>query len=558
MAIPEFKRPAPSRAELAHFAEAKPETKSKMKDLAAWLKELRQMMHQDPEKAKQYRPPAELLQQFYADLEKEYEEMPLSKDEIEREFTSENLAKLSLEEYVVLLRRVPPRFVTHVTRQGIRDHFSHHQGDRNIFNHGFEKILEAGKLQSVLEKYLQGTISREAVKTILKEHLKIPAEFGTIEEAHQEVDDFLNRSRATNLASSQIADQRALHVAMDFVADHYYGGESGNEMFFAYPTAYVAANNYIAPQFMAFPKGLRLDKSAQTSQYNDFWVKSKQGGKGELPVDAAIVFISENAKVDPATGSKYAVDKEGRPLANSEQINNLKNFISSPELRQLWPQMYKEIDAFKKIVWRVRDLEEEIAGLEQYGDYKLSGKREELGEAEKELAEGRATIEPLLSLAKSYGVTDERFYGTFESDNIGAWQSLTTLLGRSVKDVPFKKDDEWDEMAVSDNLRHINMEYKLAENTVSSREYWEGYFARTGKKPSKVLYYEQSNPNAALQAFKDRAGLSKKDKTDHPSDLREMFQDNLVSNKGMHEQMAEERAQFLEYAEEVLQELYSK
>ena len=53
------------------------------------------------------------------------EKLPLDRRQIEELFSEENLAGLDLNGFVELLRRVPPRFMTHVTRQGVRDNISY-------------------------------------------------------------------------------------------------------------------------------------------------------------------------------------------------------------------------------------------------------------------------------------------------------------------------------------------------------------------------------------------------------------------------------------------------
>lgn len=541
-----------SRRDVARRASESPEGRKKIEDMVERIKDLRRVIRENPEQAKNYRPPRELLEELYADLAKEYEEIPMTKEEIEREFSAENLAKISLNDYVKLLRRVPPRFVTHVTRQGVRDHVSHHDAGKGKYSGGFEKIVEAGKLQSVLEQHLQGTITRDIVKEVLSQHLRIPAEFASIKEARQEIDDFLNRSRATNLASSEIADRRALHVAMDYVADDYYGGERENEIFFVYPTAYVAAHNYLAPQTLPFSEELKLSDDEKRSQYNDFWIRSKKTGAGELPVDAAIVFIPERTPVDPETGSRYALDKDKNPIVNTEEIDRLKRVISSPELRALWPRMYEHVAGYRAALNEKRKSDALLAKSEtKPGTYAWSLVQEKAHRVVKEFEERSKDIEPLIKICRDKGIKDPRFYEVFVSDDLEKWQALTSLFDRSERDEPFKT--VYDDEMLAERTRSLGIHFKIAENTVPSRAYWEKHFKTTGKKPSKIVFYEQSIPSQALEAFKDRAGL--KEQKDG-ADLREMFSENLVSNRDIHDYMQRERELFAQFAEEVLRDLY--
>ncbi len=555
MSIPEFPKYAPSKHELREFSRRMEGGENKLVDLARWLKELRKMSEDE---AKNYLPPPDLLQRFYEETAEAYEQLPLSKEEIEEQFSAENLSRLTLQEYVDLLRRVPPRFVTHTTRQGIRDHISHHSGDQEKFNRGFEGMVEKGKIQSVLERFLEGIISKETVHSVLEQHLQIPEDFPTIDEARARIDEFLNRSSATNLAASEISDQRALHVAMDFVGDAFYGGESGNEIFFVYPTAYIASQHHVAPQYMPFPERLKLDEVGGTSQFNDFWIKSKNEGKGELPIDAAIVFLPESTPVDRNTGSRYMTTPEGKPVHNTEQIGNLKKFIESDELRELWPKIYRQVNEYRDQLGYLQQAEEKLAELR--GNQKDDRGYDELvtkvDRLKDELDRQKEALRPLIDLARKYNISDQRFYIIFEKGDHTAWQSLRSLLNRSVNDIPFKNDND-DQIRVEGDIRELGLQYRLAVDTAPAQEYWEAYFTRTGHKPSKVIYYEQATPNNALRVFREKAGLME-DGPHRETNLREMFRENLVSNKEMHRRMEHERQLFLQFSEELLDEIYAK
>jgi len=303
--------PSPDRSQLREFSKYDPEFAKERAKLAAWITEFRKMQKADPAEAAKYRPPAQLVEEFYASVAKEYRDIPLSKEEIEQYFTPEHLASLSLEEYVALMRKVPPRFITHVTRQGYRDHISFHDSGLNEFHTGFESILGTKELRSVLDRYLEGVLTKDSVRNVMENLLKIPANYPTKEEAHSHVHRFLNSSRL-NTVRSEATDASALHGAMDMVADEFYGGERGNEIFFVYPTAFVASQCHLADQLLGFAPGLAPSDVEKRSQFNDYWAKLKSTGKGTLPLDASIVFIAENARVSPETGSQYEMSTDGQ------------------------------------------------------------------------------------------------------------------------------------------------------------------------------------------------------------------------------------------------------
>ena len=502
--------PVPDSSQVREYSKQSPEFTKRRQEIAKWLKELRVIQQQNPEEARKYRPPAELIEEFYSEVAKEYKEIPLAKEEIERLFSPEHLSSLSLQEYVALLRKVPPRFITHVTRQGVRDNISFHDSGLGEFHHGFEGILDTKEVRSILERYLEGVITKDSVRNVLENVLKIPAQYGTRDEALREINHFLNSS-FLNTVRSRVADTSALHAAMDMVADTFYGGERGNEIFFIYPTAFVASQCYLAHQGLGFNEGLTLSEEAKNSQFNDYWIKLKQTSKGSLPIDAAIVFIREDAPVDAKTGSQYEVDLEGKPLWNTEQVAKLVTAIQAPELQRQW--------------------------------------RETLQAA-------RSSKEPLLELgsfieiAKGIGVTDERFFALFQSEDYFRIQDLINFIEHVLEGGNTDPQSERTEMY----LRGMGIQFKLASQAISSREYWEGYFNDKGYRPSKIIYYKEQSPNEALKTFRKEAGLS--DDLHRDVDLRSMFQDNLMTNTEMHNQMAPERDLFVQYAEELVDEYY--
>jgi hypothetical protein len=53
--------------------------------------------------------------------------------------------------------------------------------------------------------------------------------------------------------------------------------------------------------------------------------------------------------------------------------------------------------------------------------------------------------------------------------------------------------------------------YELAEDTVSSQEYWDTYFQENpGQRPSKVVYYKGGDPSRALNEWREKNGIVKR------------------------------------------------
>ena len=266
MAIPEFQQRPPRIGEVQRYGREVPKWLEKRKQEAAWFLEykmkLRKLRETDPEAAeefeKRYAPPEQLIAKLHQDIEADYQELPLTQEEIEREFSSESLSEKSLDEYIELLRKVPPRFLTHVTRQGVRDNISFHTGGYGEFNNGFTSIVEAGSLRSTLEQRLLEGITEDTVRDVLINVLRVPEDFPTREEALKTIEFFLNQSMQAP-ASSEFADSKTIHMALDVVAEEHYGAETGNQFFFVYPAAYLAANYDIGEQRYDLPAKFKPD-----------------------------------------------------------------------------------------------------------------------------------------------------------------------------------------------------------------------------------------------------------------------------------------------------------
>lgn len=566
MAIPEFRRP-PNRHELREFSKAVPEwaekRRKKAENIIQFREHIRELEKTDPETARRKReyflPPAEMVQGFYKRVEEEYKTLPLEDEQIEQLFSAEHLAGLSLEEYVELLRKVPPRFMTHITRQGVRDNMSHHSGGYGVMNRGFEQILEAGAIRSTGEQYLFDGITQGSVQSVLENHLKIPQEFPTRADAMRRITRFLHTS-AEAPHSTEFADLNAVHVAIDKVADGHYGGERENEIFFLYPAAFVAANYRIGTQRLAIPDRFTPDDKYIRSEFNDFWLMHRETRRGELPVDAAIVFLPAKTQVDPESGSRYALDKDEKPIPNTDQIDRIKKMACSPEFEEHANSLYHVLLELYAVPGNISKLLKEADQLDPkapFFEYDAEKKRAEAEALRARLPELQAAFDPLRALARQYGVSDERFYELMDNPDFFAHEGLKNLLGKAQL-AKFRKEkqrpyDLEDELENDPNIFiDMGLQFTLAEKTISSQEYWERYFEKH-KRPSKVIYYEQELPAEALRVFRERAGLVENG-LHQRINLKELFAHNLGGT--LHGELEHEKALFQQYAEEVLDRLY--
>lgn len=398
-----------------------------------------------------------IVNEFYSAQEKKWEESEYQKEDIEKYFSEENLSSLSLEEYILLLKRFPSEMVAHVTRQGIRDHVGHmyHQAGIDEYADGFKRMADDGRLRSPLGVYLVEEEKEKAIAKFL--HLDvIPNKEEALENLNLMTDP-INEPRGSYI------DRMAIHFATEEVADCFYGSEKGNEIFIIYPSAHVASNYYFDGQLNA----------AGGAQWNDQWVWANEE-KG-MDLNAGIVFIPEKANVDRETGSRYELDKEKKPIQNIEYISAVRKLVDSDYF-----------DDFAKQAM-------EVTG-------KISGDYKEIVSNEK--------LKPLLQkLEQEFNIVDPRLQG--------AVFNYQALFSFSVAKENEKPAGEFNPHSINSEieeaLKREGIFFKETTNEISSKEYWESYFEKNIKsKPKHIVYYQGDDPTAALNVWREQNGLNKK------------------------------------------------
>ena len=254
-----------------------------------------------------------------------------SKEFIKDNFTAEKLSMLSLDEYIALLKKVPARFIIHATRHGYRERWSHHNHiwDFETFHHGFENILNFKSIQSIGDQDIWGNYSKENVENNMN---RIKAIW---ENTHKRVYQLLYEPINMNI-ESEFADANAIHGSIDYVADHYYGAEEWNSIFILYPAALIASQYMVSHQNWGVPKWFYEPTDYRHHDKNDLWMMRKNDKRWVLPLDAWIVFIPKNKRVDPLTGSKYKHDE----LWNkTSEIFGETEWVSTQEY---WEKYFKE------------------------------------------------------------------------------------------------------------------------------------------------------------------------------------------------------------------------
>ena len=407
-----------------------------------------------------------MLSNFYKRQKDKWVRSEYTKEDITENFSEEHLVSLSLEDYILLLKRFPAEMVTHVTRQGIRDHIGHmyHTAGDGAYSNGFMKMVEDGRLRSPLGVYvIEGEKEKAIAKFLYLDNFK------TKEEALN----YLGILTGRQGGPGSYVDKTAIHFATEEVADYYYGSEKGNEIFVAYPSAHIASQYYFSGQ---------LNESGG-GYWNDQWVWANEE-KG-MDLNAGLVFIPEEAKVNKKTGSRYELDESQNPIKNSEYQAAFRRVVDSVDFHNFANQVM------------------EITGKlgQNWDSPNLSPK-------DRDLLQNLESFRQRLK--QEFGITDQRLqtavlncYSLFRLDNI---QKKNQEKGQ--EDLSYSVDS-----VIADAMKEEGILYTETKDAISSKEFWEARFAENPDKcPSKVVYYKGSSPTRALYEWREANGIGKKAK----------------------------------------------
>lgn len=423
-------------------------------------------------------PRQEFLEQF---------ETPLTPDEKQRGLKFEALAELSTEEYLQLWRRLNPFFVTHVTRQGIRDHNAmfYHSAGMGEFQDGMTGVLADGKIlrtpaevhyglgremteqnvEEALGKMLYGETSVTDVEAMREQGM-----------SDKEIAEVLVEKLPVNttLATADPwADRQAVHFAQMIALDDYYGGESENEAFFVFPTDVVASQCRFGGHMH---DNLITAQIGSETKWNDLFVWPQDQ---EMTIDAGLTFLPKSTLVDAETGSKYAtreVEVDGRK-------------VRVPEV--------DEVGVTKFVEW--------MQGL----------KPEDESVRLATSLDSRYDMEQLRAAALEAGVPERIINAVLKAENGFQYDLQTFVNGGELKTLWVVPPEELEKLSpeerrarsVREFLEGESATWKLAENAVSAEEYWERYFAEhPEQRPAHVIYYD-GNPTQAVVSTLKQAGI---------------------------------------------------
>jgi|GEM_PF-6352610 len=398
-------------------------------------------------------------------------ETPLSIEGKKELLKFDALSKLSTEEYISLWRRLNPQFMTHITRQGVRDHNSmvYHSAGLGEFHSGFTKMLEDDLQLRTPMEVRDGlyNVNKQSASALL-EKIVYP-EANSSEEALTK----LNAHYSSAAFLPAWPDRRAVHMAQLTVLDEYYGGETGNEIFIVYPTDVLASQCRIA-HASSFTEA----ETIQERRHNDAMI-FPDPEKPSLPLDAGLIFIPKNQMVDLKTGSKYAsreVVLDGKKatevLEDEELIAKFEAYMRSLTVDSL------EIQNINIMNQKLLELGFKDENVTRIIDLMRAN----------DCAELNFFLKNRYFEMTKDGIPDTTF------DSVGQPVITESFLSQSPK--YFLK------------LAHAG--YKTPDNLVSSQEYWENYFAaHPEQQPKHVIFYEEADPSRAIINFIEDNNIGK-------------------------------------------------
>lgn len=446
----------------------------------------------------------------------------------------DKLSKISTDEYLEVWKHLNPFYVTHVTRQGIRDHSGmiYHTAGLGAFQNGLVSMLKDNKTlrtksganygimpnftEEDVEKALDILVDDDLYKEMTPEQILANIPFN-----------------ATFASSEAWPDQTAVHFGQLTVLDDFYGGEAGNETFVVYPTDVIISQCKFGGHIHST---LTHAQTTRERKWNDLFVWPEDG---KIPLDAGLVFLPNSQKVDRNTGSKYAtepcISETGEtllvPVKDEERISRFKEWLSgltmeSPEIAEI-----------------------------QNGDFNSTSLRKKLAE----IGIPDECIDEMALFSNHYSFI--RYISSKTFDNLPSQEQREQMTPEEISDYSIRR-----------YLASHNADLKLAEDTIPASEYWEHYFAtHPDERPTHVIYYD-GDPSHAVENLLKAHGIAKEknyfgeevfddmQRITGPGDTHERdggrlgFGHHYVGREKDDEQMSSEHRRFNEIAIRILRE----
>ena len=248
------------------------------------------------------------------------------------------------------------------------------------------------------------------------------------------------------------------------------------------------------------------------------WAKEEEG----MDLDAGIVFIPDDTRVDAITGSCYELDENKKRVVNQAYIDAISRLV--------------ETDGFKELVQQVSETSHELT---RFHSTPLSPEQKDDLQAQLKLYREQ--------LEQKLGITDWQLAGTLlHQDN------LQTLLVSRKRDESVMSRYSLNK-TIQDLLEKEGILYLPSQNTVEAQEFWENYFNdHPDKRPSKVVYYGGDDPTQALRRWRQDQDIQKKSQEKQVG-----FTENDVYTGDNFQKITRNMDRFRNIAENVIENYFS-
>lgn len=414
---------------------------------------------------------------------------PLSVEERKELMRPEVLSALSLEEYVQVWRRINPYFVSHVTRQGIRDHTAmiYHSAGMHAYHDGFESILRNGdelRPPRVVHDSLDPTC-RDSIERFLTS--KGVFDEPTMTAAQELFDRHIHETLAS---APKYPDSGAIHFAAQTVLDDYYGGESNNEIFAIYPA------DLIASQYCFGFNGWSADftRPQTEDKWNDVFVWDQERVQIAIPLDAGIVFLPRSTMVDPVTGSRYALSEQEE--SGKTQYVPARHQDFDKRFAEWCEEIPKEGELAQAIL-KLNSLRVQKSIERDPHEFGiLKNQIEETEDSFKQVV--RATLQQLQTPADIAEHMYENLLKLAEGMTYNNWLCDGVRSGEK-------------RFCIDEFYRRSFDYLRPASNPIPAMQYWESRFDREPEiRPRHIVYYD-GTPREAVARFLTSNGISSRE-----------------------------------------------
>lgn len=280
------------------------------------------------------------ISQIKAEYQEKFNEIiascPLSEQEKAEYLNTENLEKMPLNDYLLLLKRLSGEAFYHVTKYGIRE--SHSMTNR--FNH----IEKEGQFVDNLSPILADARLHSMLSTIITDEEKInriinPIALKSLKESGACLEEVADVLITTYYNTNHPIDKESVHMSYGRELHEMYGGEKGYPIYFYYPVEYILQNNFFHSHRagkMQIGAGDFKNQRDLDMPHNDFEIFNF--GEG-IPINAGILCIDGNLRVDPKTGSQYLLDTDGRPKFGDD--GDYIKAVETISAQEYWENYFK-------------------------------------------------------------------------------------------------------------------------------------------------------------------------------------------------------------------------